>query len=91
MRALLAVLLLGTLAAPAAAQTACAPQCIQSYQQRGLPVWEARRVCGCNSGPTGTAALCVTPVGSCRMSAPAQAGTACICATPQGPVAGRAR
>ncbi|WP_374445765.1 hypothetical protein [Stella sp.] len=89
-RTILALLLLA--AAPAAAQTTtCTPQCVQSYEQRGLPTWEARRVCGCTAGTGGTATTCVTAVGTCRMAAPAPAGSYCVCATPRGPVPGRAQ
>lgn len=90
MRGLLLALLLAAAAGPAVAQT-CTPQCVQSYQQRGLPNWEAQRVCRCTAGPAGSATTCATPVGACRMSAPAPAGSACVCATAQGPVAGRAQ
>ena len=78
--------------APAAAQTAsCTPQCVQSFQARGLPAWEAQRVCRCAATAPGTAATCVTSTASCRMSTAAAAGSYCVCASPQGPVPGRAQ
>lgn len=77
---------------PAVAQApTCTPQCIQHYQSRGLPAWEAQRVCRCGGAATGAAATCVTRIGSCRMSAAVPAGSYCVCASPQGPVAGRAQ
>ncbi|BBK33191.1 hypothetical protein STHU_38250 [Allostella humosa] len=77
---------------PVAGQTAtCTPQCVQSYQARGLPAWEAQRVCRCTGAGGGTAANCVTTTGTCRMSTAVQPGTACVCASAQGPVAGRAQ
>lgn len=80
------------LSAPAMAQTpACTPQCIQYYQSRGLPAWEAQRVCRCGGVAPGAAATCVTSIGTCRMSSAVPAGSYCVCASPQGPVAGRAQ
>ena len=93
MRRLALSMLLLAAAGPAAAQSAsCTPQCIQYYQQRGLPAWEAQRVCGCTGGTQrGTAVTCATPVGACRMSAAVPPGSYCVCATPQGAVSGRAQ
>ncbi len=89
---LLGLLLAALAAAPAMAQTAaCTPQCVQSYQARGLPAWEAQRVCRCTGAAPGTASTCVTRTGSCRMSAAAPAGSYCVCGSQQGPVAGKAQ